>query len=73
MGPQIRAQLCSVAGRLDMKRHAVGAGARVLGGPPIRIVDHQVTVGAETLVTKQGLDDSEPERQVGNEVTIHDI
>ena len=32
-----------------------------------------MTVGAETLVTKQGLDDGESERQVGNELAIHDI
>src|SRR5208337_3363936 len=42
-------------------------------GPPVRILDHQVTVERQRGVLEQRLDDGQAEGEVRHEVVVHDI
>jgi hypothetical protein len=61
------------AHRLGVDGHVAGAGLGVLRGPPVRVLDHQVTVQRQRGVLEQRLDHRQAEGEVGHEVVVHDV
>ena len=58
---------------LDVERDRVAAGLEVFVEEAARLVDHQVGVERQLGPPAQVLDGLRPERQVGDEVGVHDV
>jgi hypothetical protein len=58
---------------LGVDRHVPGTGLGVRGSPPVRLLDHQVTVERQRGVLEQRPDDGQAEGQVRHEVVVHDV
>ena len=52
---------------------ALVAGLGVTRGPAVGVVDHQVAVDRDRRDLDQGLDDGQAEREVRDEVVVHDV
>jgi hypothetical protein len=59
--------------RLGVDRHVARADLGVLRSPPVRLLDHQVTVDRQRGVLEQRLDHRQAQGQVRHEVVVHDI
>jgi hypothetical protein len=59
--------------RLGVDRHVARADLGVLRRPPVRLVDHQVTVDRQRGVLEQRLDHGQAQGEVRHEVVVHDV
>ena len=61
------------AGRLGVDRHVARARLGVLRRPPVRLLDHEVTVEGQRGVLEQRLDHGQAQGEVRHEMVVHDI
>ena len=58
---------------LEVERHGRAPDLRVDGRPRVRVLDHEVRVQRNGRDRPDPLDDRRPEREVGDEVVVHDV
>ena len=75
--PAARMSLATMRGlsrRLDVERHAAGAGLGVARRPAVGVVDHQVAVGGDRRCCRSRLSTTgRPKVRFGHEVVVHHV
>jgi hypothetical protein len=69
----LRERAMEVRARFEVHADQIGAGLRVGGDPRFGVLDHQVDVEREAGGFLHGLDHERTDRQVRDEVSVHDI
>ena len=59
--------------RFGVKRDVAGAGLGEVRCPTVGVFDHQVAVDGHRCVLEQRLNDGQSQRQVRDEVIVHDV